>query len=139
MLSLWCSKKEFMTAPSCRAAAGIVAAISASQTGPSPTLRRGGYQGQSPWLVSARPYQSNIALSAVLSCPTIYFERASRFRFDLLRALSNRVFPTCGRSLLPTRQLRHQRLQPTRMGGIRFGPLLSLPFWVLKVLMAHEV
>jgi hypothetical protein len=43
-----------MTAPSCRAAAGIVAAISASQTGTSPALRRGGYQGQSPWLVSRR-------------------------------------------------------------------------------------
>src|SRR5262249_26330372 len=65
MLSLWCSKKEFMTAPSCRAAAGIVAAISASQTDsaldipclrtPSPTLRRGGYQGRSPWLVGIRP------------------------------------------------------------------------------------
>src|SRR5215471_14802803 len=63
MLSLWCSKKEFMTAPSCRAAAGIVAAISASQTDsaldipclrtPSPTLRRGGYQGRSLWLVSS--------------------------------------------------------------------------------------
>src|SRR5262249_54142855 len=65
----------FMTAPSCRAAAGIVAAISASQTDsaldipclrtPSPTLRRGGYQGRSPWLVGCvKPLNSTTATPA---------------------------------------------------------------------------
>src|SRR5215469_8227903 len=63
MLSLWCSKKEFMTAPSCRAAAGIVGYLCPSNMAPpliscvfpipSPALRLKGYQGRSPWLVSA--------------------------------------------------------------------------------------
>src|SRR5262249_54457680 len=64
MLSLWCSKKEFMTAPGLpccsRDRSGYLGPSNMAPPVdipclpiPSPTLRRGGYQGQSPWLVRA--------------------------------------------------------------------------------------
>src|SRR6266404_7512849 len=63
MLSLWCSKKEFMTAsqlPCCsRDRSGYLCPssmapplISRAFPTPSPALRRKGYQGRSPWLDS---------------------------------------------------------------------------------------
>src|SRR5258708_26692332 len=64
MLSLWCSKKEFMTdsqLPCCsRDRSGYLCPssmapplISRAFPTPSPALRRKGYQGRSPWLVSS--------------------------------------------------------------------------------------
>src|SRR5262249_48133552 len=137
MLSLWCSKKEFMTAPGLpccsRDRSGYLGPSNMAPPVdipclpiPSPTLRRGGYQGQSPWLVSELPtgtcpmsHGSTAALTPAQSAPLSLVARVVRIGLRMvakpvLRAnlsveaarwqlrLANRLIPRPPRGSEPT-------------------------------------